>query len=182
MPISTQITFRGMVHSSALESYVLTRAAKLDTFFERITGCHVAIESPHQHAHNGRHYRVRIDLAVPGDEIVVTRAPDENSNNEDAYAAVDSAFDEAGRRLQDYVQRMRGEVKPHEHHRRGRVKKLFTYEGFGFLETPEGDEVYFHRNAVLDRGFDRMSIGSKVRFVDEMGDKGPQASTVTLRH
>lgn len=181
MQVPIQITFHGVPHSDALETYVRQHAAKLETFFARIIGCRVAIEAPHQSAHSGRHYRVRIDLTVPNEEIAVARVPDENDTTEDAYAATDRAFDEAARRLQDYVRRVRGEVKPHEHHKQGRVKKLFTYEGYGFVETPEGDEVYFHRNAVLDRAFNRMTIGSKVSFVEEMGDKGPQASTIVLR-
>jgi ribosomal subunit interface protein len=176
-----QVTFHGIPHSDALEAYVRQRAAKLDTLFDRITSCRIALEAPHQHAHSGRHYRIRIDLAVPGEKIAVTRAADEDAGNEDPYAAVDKAFDDAGRQLQDYARRQRGDVKPHEHHRHGRVKKYFAYEGFGFLETPEGEEVYFHRNAVLNQAFDRMTVGSAVTFVDEMGDRGPQASTVVLR-
>jgi cold shock CspA family protein len=176
-----QITFRGIPHSDALEAYVRAHVTKLETFAARITGCRVAIESPHQHAHSGRHYRVCVDLTVPGEEIAITRSPDETISNEDAHSAVDRAFDEAGRRLQDYVRRQRGDVKPHEHHRHGRVKKLFTYEGYGFVETPEGEEVYFHRNAVLNGAFGRMKIGHDVTFVEEMGEKGPQASTIVLR-
>ena len=181
MQLQPQITFRGMTHSDALEAYVRTRAAKLETFFERITGCSVALEAPHQHARSGGHFRIRLNIAVPGEEIVVNRAPDTHVTTEDAYAAVDDAFDDAGRLLQDYVRRQRGDVKPHEHHRHGRVKKLFTYEGYGFIETPEGEEIYFHRNSVLDHAFDRMALGSSVSFVEEMGDKGPQASTVVFR-
>jgi cold shock CspA family protein len=181
MQLPVQITFRGLPHSETLESYVRARATKLDTFAARIMGCHVAIEAPHQHAHSGRHYRVRVDLTVPGEEIAVTRSPGDTIANEDAYGAVDRAFDEAGRRLEDYVRRQRGDVKPHEHHRHGRVTKLFGYEGYGFVETPQGEEIYFHRNAVLHGAFGRMKVGSRVTFVDEMGEKGPQASTVVLR-
>ena len=63
---------------------------------------------------------------------------------------------------------------------RGVVTQLFPYEGYGFLETEDGLEVYFHRHSVLDAAFDRLEIGSVVRFVEETGIKGPQASTVAL--
>jgi ribosomal subunit interface protein len=181
MELPIQITFRGIPQSDAIDAYVRDRAAKLETFSARITGCRVAVEAPHQHQQSGRPYRVRIDLTVPGGELVVNNAPDENPINQDAYAAIDQAFDQMGRRLQDHLRRQRGDVKPHEEaYRDGRVKKLWTYEGYGFLETADGSEVYFHRNSVLNGAFDRLKIGAKVRFIEEIGDKGPQASTVTF--
>lgn len=181
MELPIQVTFRGIPRSDAIDAYVRDRAAKLETFATRITGCHVAVESPHQHQQSGRPYRVRIDLTVPGGELVVAHAPDEDPTIQDAYAAIDQAFDQMGRRLQDHQRRMRGDVKPHEDaYRDGRVKKLWTYEGYGFIEATDDGEVYFHRNSVLNGAFDRLKIGSKVRFVEELGDKGPQASTVTF--
>jgi cold shock CspA family protein len=113
--------------------------------------------------------------------VVVSHAPDDDVANRDAYAAIDEAFDRLGRRLEDYVRRQRGDVKPHESpYSEGRVAKLWSYEGFGFIETSDGAEVYFHRNAVTQRAFDRLAVGSTVRFIEEPGDKGPQASTVIL--
>ena len=87
----------------------------------------------------------------------------------------------SGRLVQDFVRRQRGDTKPHERARHGHVAKLFAYEGYGFLGTPEGDELYFHRNSVLDGAFDRLKIGDRVRFVEEAaGEAGPHASTVAL--
>jgi len=181
MQLPVQVTFREMPHSDAIETYVRKRAEKLETFSARITGCHVVVESPHKHQRGGRHFRVRIDLTVPGREIVVSHAPGDDATNEDAYAAVDEAFDRLGRRLEDHVRHQRGDVKPREEsYREGRVSKLWSYEGYGFIEAPDGGEVYFHRNSVLHQAFDRIRIGSTVRFVEEVGEKGPQASTVTL--
>lgn len=180
MPFPIQVTFRDMGHSDGIEGYIRERAAKLETFSARITDCRVVIEAPHKHQQTARHYRVRVDLAVPGAEVVVSHAPDEDATNEDAYAAVDEAFDRLGRRLEDHVRRQRGDVKPREEsYREGRVSKLWSYEDYGFIETADGGEVYFHRNSVLHHGFDRLKIGSAVRFVEEAGEKGPQASTVT---
>ncbi len=181
MTVPVQVTFRDIPHSDAIETYVRERAAKLETFSTRIIGCHVAVEAPHKHQHTGRHFRVRIDLTVPGTEVVVSHAPDESSANEDAHAAIDDAFDRLGRRLEDHLRRQRGDVKSREEpYRDGRVSKLWTYEGYGFIETPDAGEVYFHRNSVLHHAFDRLKIGSAVRFVEELGEKGPQASTVIL--
>jgi|SRR5579859_4260864 len=107
MEIPIQITFRGIERSPAIEEYVRQRAAKLATFSERITGCHVALEAPHQHRRHGRQYRILIDLTVPGSELVVSRTPSEGSLHEDVYAAIDDTFDDAGRVLRDHVRKQR---------------------------------------------------------------------------
>jgi cold shock CspA family protein len=73
----------------------------------------------------------------------------------------------------------RGEVKTPAGPPQGRVVRLFPEDGFGFLEAPDGREVYFHRNSVLE-GFDSLEVGSEVRFAEEQGIEGPQASTVSL--
>jgi ribosomal subunit interface protein len=106
-----QVTFRKIPHSDAVEAYVLEKASKLDRVSDRITACHVAIESPHRHHQTGREYRVRVDLIVPGTELVASHAPEDST--EDVYAAVDRAFDVAVRQLKEHVQRQRGEVKAH---------------------------------------------------------------------
>lgn len=180
MPI--QVTFRDMQASPEVAEYVRTRAAKLETFFDRITACRVVLEAPHHRHHNqGKRFSVHIDLTVPGEELVVGKKP-ESLGHEDMYACVDEAFDDAGRVLEEYARRVHGVVKRHERSKHGRVKKLFAYEGFGFLETAEGEDVYFHRNSVLHGEFERLKIGDKVRFVPEDGEKGPQASTVDRSH
>jgi cold shock CspA family protein len=62
------------------------------------------------------------------------------------------------------------------------VVRLFPLEEYGFIEAEDGHEVYFQRNSVLHDAFDRLVVGSEVSFVEEEGDKGPQASTVKLAH
>ncbi len=174
-----QITFRDIPPSDPVRDYVTKHTQKLDTFHPRITSCHVALECPHRHRLHGKDYRVRVDVKIPGHEVVVQRDPGDDIRHQDLYAAIDEVFDEAGRLLLEQSRMDRQQVKHHEPaRRRGRVKKIFHYEGFGFLETPEGDEVYFHRNSVLHGAFQRLAIGSEVRFVEEDGDKGPQASSV----
>jgi ribosomal subunit interface protein len=179
MQTPLHVTFHGIAHSDAIEQYVRTRAAKLDTLAARITGCHVALERPYRHARHGEHSRVRIDVTLPGGEIVAVRSPDDAKAYENLHAAIDSAFDDVDRQLQDFVRRQRGDVKPHERSRHGNVAR-FPYEGYGFLRTPEGDDLYFHRNSVLDAAFDRLKVGDRVRFVEDAGEAGPHASTVAL--
>jgi ribosomal subunit interface protein len=113
MHLPLQITFHEIAHSDAVEDYVRKRAAKLDALSERITRCRVALEQPHRHARHGGHFRVRVDVTLPGGEVVATRSPDDAKAYEDLYAAIDAAFDDVGRRVQDFIRRQRGDVKPH---------------------------------------------------------------------
>jgi ribosomal subunit interface protein len=111
MQTPIQITFRDVQHSDPVEQYVLARAARLDSLASRIVGCHVTLELPHRHQQHGRHYRVRIDLHLPGGEVTVGNTHEDDRNDEDLYAAIDAAFDLAVRRLQDFLRRQRGDVK-----------------------------------------------------------------------
>ena len=99
------------------------------------------------------------------------------------FLALRDAFDGVCRELQDYARVRRGEVKAHEprpERPHGRVIKLFPERGYGFLESEEGALVYFHEHSVLDGAFPRLSVGAEVRFEEEAGERGPQASTVAV--
>jgi cold shock CspA family protein len=179
MDIPFQLSFHGISPSAPVTDYVRKRAQKLITFADRVRICRVAIEAPHRHKREGRPYRVRIEVSVPGKEVVVSRDVGGYAQT-DLYATIDAAFDDAQRRVQDQARRLRGKVKRHDRSRRGVVSKLYGYEGYGFIETSDGEEIYFQRNSVLNRGFDRMKRGAKVRFTDVTGEDGVHASTVVV--
>ncbi|MGE5240074.1 MAG: HPF/RaiA family ribosome-associated protein [Bacteroidota bacterium] len=178
MKLPLQVVFRDMEASDAIEAAVRERAAKLERFYDYIMSCRVVIELHHRHHHQGNLYHVRVDLKVPGEEIVASRGPAEHHAHEDVYVAIRDAFDAVLRRLEDYVRRRRGFVKAHETAPHGRVSELNPTEGYGRIETPDGRLVYFHRNSLVEADFDDIGIGTEVRFVEEMGELGPQASTV----
>lgn len=108
MQIPLQITIRDVENSEALEAHIRDKAAKLDEFFKHVMSCRVVVEVPHKHHHQGKQFQVRIDIGVPGGEIVVNR-----DHNEDVYVALRDAFDAAKRQLEDYVRKLRGDVKTH---------------------------------------------------------------------
>lgn len=180
MLIPLQITYRGMDESQPLSALIRSKAHGLERFYRHISGCRVLVEQPHRHKRSGEHFHVRIDLTVPAGELVVEREPTQRSRHQDAYVAVTDAFRTARRQLQDYIRRRRGDTKLHAGTPHGRVRKLFAAEGFGFIETPDRREIYFDRRSVLHGAFPRLAIGAKVRFAEEPGDHGPQASTVEL--
>jgi cold shock CspA family protein len=92
--------------------------------------------------------------------------------------AIGEAFDKARRELLDYHAVRRGEVKAHEPLATGEVTSVFP--DHGFIRAADDRVVYFHRNSVLGGGWDEIDVGTEVRFVDEPGDEGPQATTVTV--
>ena len=109
MQTPLQITIRGVEHSEALETRIRDKAKKLEEFFKHIMSCRVVVEAPHKHHHQGKQYNVRIDIGVPGNEIVVNR-----DHHEDIYVVLRDAFDAAKRQLEDYARITRGDIKTHE--------------------------------------------------------------------
>ena len=183
MQIPAEIVFHRIEPSDAVEQTVRERIDQLERYYGRIISCRVVIDRPHHHHRKGNIYSVRVDLTVPGHEIVVDHSGStpRHHAHEDMHVAVRDAFDAVRRRLEDHVRRMRGKVKVHEHWPEGRVATLEPEQGFGFIETADGRSIYFHRNSVLDDHFDDLDRGSRVSFVEELGEEGPQASTVRLQ-
>ena len=128
-----QITLRDIPHSDALEDHIRQKANKLETFYPHLMGCRVVVEIPHKHKHQGRQFNVRLDITVPGSELVVNREADG-----DIYVALRDAFDAAKRQIEDYGSRQRGEVKAHASVMQGKVARLVGEESYGFIETAGG--------------------------------------------
>ena len=179
MKLPLQIAFHNMTHDAEIESVIRANAEWLDNYSDRIMSCRVVVDRPHLHHNEGNLYQIRIDLKVPGEELVVKREPSQHTDYKKLDIMLRDAFDEMRRQLEDHVRRQRGEGKHHESVPHARVARTFPEAGYGFLETPDGREVYFHRNSVVDANFEDLEVGTEVRFVEELGDKGPQASTVT---
>jgi ribosomal subunit interface protein len=175
-----QISFHKLQHSDAIEAKIRERAEKLDKFYEYIMGCRVVVEAPHKHHQHGNLYHVRIYVTVPSGELVANREPDEHHGYTDVYVAIRDAFDAMRRQLEDYARQRRGQTKVHEVPPHGRIAELYPAEDYGKIETADGRLVYFHRNSVVDTDFDKLETGMEVRFAEEQGELGPQATTVHI--
>lgn len=176
--METQVTFRDVPVSDEVERVCWREAEKLERYHPRITGCHVLIAQPHRRHHKGNLYDIRVNVVIPGGEVVVNRTPREHASDEKIELAIREAFDTARRRIEDSVRVRRGEVKQHETPTHGRISRLDPLEGFGHLATSDGRELYFHRNSVLDVPFEALEVGMEVSFHEQQGQRGPQASTV----
>ncbi|HTR36803.1 MAG TPA: HPF/RaiA family ribosome-associated protein [Bryobacteraceae bacterium] len=199
MLLPVQVTFRNMDRHSGLDDYVQKEAAKLERFYNRISSCRVMVERA-QKAASSKLYHVRIYLGVPNGELVVKHLPSlhgtlkdtqETKSRREAVSvlahktpkrAIHEAFEEMARRLQEYARRQNGSVKVKQRMQDATVREIFPAEGYGFLETPGGHAVYFHEASVLDGRFAQLRTGARVAYDEEMGDKGPQATTVKTIH
>jgi cold shock CspA family protein len=199
MLVPIQVAFRNIKDLAGLEEMVQKEAAKLERFYDRISSCRVVVERP-QRAESSKFYHVRIHLALPNGELVVKHTPtlhgtlqdikteksrreaDSVLEHKSPQRAIHEAFHEMRRRLQDYSRRQEGSVKSIQKMAKGTVKEIFPDQGYGFLETTDDREIYFNKASVLDGHFNRLRVGTVVRFAEEMGDKGPQASTVKVIH
>ena len=176
MQIPLELSFRNMDHSDAVEAAVREKVAKLEQFHANITSCRVAVEALHRQHHKGNTYHVRVDVTLPGHELVASRDPGNDHAHEDVYVAVRDAFNAARRQLEALNHKQKRQVKHHEPPPHGRVRLLDR--DHGRIETADGRDIYFHRNSLVNGDFDRLEPGVEVRFDEETGDEGPQASSV----
>lgn len=175
MKLPVHIQFRGLTPSEAIERSTREHVRKLESFAAGMMACHVVIELEQKHQHQGRPYSVRIDLTLPGHELVVNRV-----QNEEVYVALRDAFDNMKRQLEDLVRKRRGQEKHHPVPQHGKVVRLDNEGGFGFILTPAGDEYYFCRDNVAGTPFENVIAGSTVQFISEGLGNGMQAKRVSL--
>ena len=137
-----QITFRNMEPSAAVSDRIRSEVDKLDRFYDRITCCKVLVEAPHRHHRRGDQFHVRIEVAVPGQEIVIKNSPgkkfafeaegtgkwskhlEEGGAHKDVYLTIRNSFQAARRRLEEYARKLRGDVKLHGRVMPVRAEKL----------------------------------------------------------
>ena len=180
MDIPVEIVFHNMSSSPTVEAEIRDRVAKLDKLYEHLVGCRVSVERLHRSHQTGNLYDVHIDMLVPGNELAVTREPHrakEKYANPDLGVALREAFRTAERRLLDFKRRQHGEVKVHDDFLAAQVSQLYPEEDHGFILTA-GGQLYFHRNSMVNRDFDRLQVGDKVHYIETVGDTGPIATKV----
>ena len=176
MQLTPEITFRGFPPSEAMEAKILQRLERLERIHGAIMGCRVIVETGHRHHRKGNLFQVRVDLTVPGGELVVNRDPKQDHAHEDPYVALRDTFDAMERRLESFAHRRRGDVKAHQVPAVGRVAEVTPDSGR--IDTLDGRSLYFHRNSVTNGAWDSLDVGAAVHFIETQGDEGPKASTV----
>ncbi len=180
MQIPLEISFHGVDRSEWSEAFIQKQVERLERYAPDMISCRVAVELPHKHQHRGKAYHVRVEATLPPKhDLVATAEPLEVPTKVELRTVIRDAFKAMEKQVKKTAERRRYDVKTHEEPL-ALVTRLFAEEGYGFLSTPEGREIYFHRNSVLHDDFERLSVGTAVRFEESEGEEGPQASTVQI--
>ncbi len=182
MRVPLQISFHGMEKSDFVEDWINKEVKKLEQICDHLISCHVGIKYDQKRKQTGNPFRIRIEMRVPpGHNLLVTHETGIKEPAGEVRTALQHAFKSARRRLKELVDKQQGTIKVHpEQEAVALVSKLFREEGYGFLKTIDGEEIYFHKNSVLHNDFDRMEIGTGVNYFPEMGEEGMQASSVQI--
>ncbi len=184
MQVPLEISFHGIDLHQGLHELVASKLGTLERTCGHISSCRVAVEQPQHHRRNGNAYRVRIEMNVPpSHSVVVVHESLGGPVHEQMEAAVREAFVIARRRLQKLVELQRGDTKRHlteTDESVALVVRLFPAQDYGFIKRLDGTELYFHRNGVLHDNFERLELGTAVRFTEHLGHDGPQASSVEI--
>jgi len=180
MQSPVQIHFKNMEPSEAVEAAINKWVAKLDRAYPTIVTCRVCVEAPSRKKLHGGLYHTRIDIRLPGKEVVVNRTPDLHHSYFDAYVSIRDAFKSARRQLENVVKRSQEKVKSHEIPAHGWIVTLFPENDSGTIESSDDREIYFHRNSLLTGNFDDLTVGMEVRFVEHEDSEELRASSVRL--
>lgn len=119
MQTQPQVSFDDLPIDEQVRDAALDHVAQLERVYDKITGCHVVIAQPHRHHREGRLYSVRVDLVVPGGELVVNHNHPVDHAHEDVYVALRDSFLAARRQLEEHVRRYHGGEKRHAGQARG---------------------------------------------------------------
>jgi ribosome-associated translation inhibitor RaiA/cold shock CspA family protein len=174
--VPPEIAFRNIEPTDALRALIDEGIDSLEKVHPRLTSCRVMVEE------NTRGFpHVRLDIAVPGSELVVHEEPPVDAAHREVTLAIREAFDVARRQLREHRKRIsldsrRRELPPH-----GQIVRLVVDapgDRYGFLLAGDGRQIYFHENAVRDITWEELAEGMEVRFVEAGGNDGPQASLV----
>lgn len=181
MQIAPTVSFRGMPTSPALHENILDRIERLEQFHPRITSCNVVVDVPHRHKNQGRIYKVSLNLEVPGYHVAVSHGSAENHAHEDVNVAVRDTFDDAKRQLEDLIRKSSSNrTRPPDLAMRGEVTRIFAEDGFGFIETLDGQDIYLGFDRMPEKIAAELAVGTRVRFLIGEADTGPYAHSISI--
>jgi cold shock CspA family protein/ribosome-associated translation inhibitor RaiA len=183
MQVYPQVTFHDIERSEWVEAYVAERLLKLDRYADGITSCHVTLTREQGKHHKGNRYSAMVEVRIPPHHDLAAKKQKEIRHIQNELPAlINLAFGAIERQLKRTAALRRGEpdIRRLDGQPHGMVDKLFP-EGYGFIRTlGDNREYYFHRNSVLHGDFERLTVGTEVRFSPEEGEKGAQASSVQV--
>lgn len=181
MQTAPELIFHGVERSAWVENYLLERVQRLGNFGHGITSCRVSLARDQASHHKGERYRVMVEVRTPPNhDLAARKAKVIRKMPRQLPALISLAFGAIERQLKQTAELRRHDEKRRDGRPHGVVDKLFD-EGYGFLRALEDERrVYFHRNSVLHGDFERLALGTEVRFTPQDGEKGLEASNVQI--
>jgi cold shock CspA family protein/ribosome-associated translation inhibitor RaiA len=180
MQIAPEIIFHDVDRSEWVENYIVERLGHLERFAEGITRCRVTLTQEAAKHNKGNRYSVMVEVRLPPNhDLAVKKQKVIREMPTQLPALINEAFGAIENQVKKTAQLRRADVKTHDSEPRGLVASL-SPQGFGFIKSFDNQEVYFHRNSVLHGDFERLAVGTEVRFSPEEGEKGLQASSVQV--
>lgn len=182
MDVPLTVSLQDVPNREAIESLIRDRVDKLEQFYPHLIGCDVAVEKPNKAQSHGNPWRVRVNLSVPNKPVLAVKTePSKGDLHTDLETQIRNVFDSAERRLEGTKEMQRRDVKRHEQQEtKGIVVEKNEEGGYGFIRDIDGRSIYFHRNSVLNDDFESVKIGAGVNYAEELGNEGPQATTVRV--
>lgn len=185
MKVAPEVTYRGIDKSEAIDNLIHQKMAKLEQVCDHISSCHVVVEKAQERPRNKSPYRVRLDITIPpGHELVAESSLAVGKQYVGLDTVIRDAFDKAWRQVRDLSRQQRehdvAQTSEDVQDSVALVTKLFPEQDYGFIKTLGGEDIYFHRNSVIHNDFERLEIGTGVRFEAVEGEQGLQASTVQI--
>jgi len=182
MQLPPEITYEGIEKNSTIDDLINKNIAKLEKICDYIISAHIAVESYNRRHSTGNYYRIRIALRIPPKhEIVVKHTSETGRQFEPLPAIIRRTFESAERQLESLVEKQRNEVKAHTRNETmAIVDKIFRDEGYGFLRALDGHQIYFHKNSCLHGEWEILRTGINVRYTEQEGEKGSQASSIEI--
>lgn len=174
-----EIDFTDCEPSEAVRKKIEKKLERLQRFYDRIISCHVTVRIPHLHR-VVHFYHIQIRLEIPEKVFLVNREPGKNYAHTDINVAIRDAFNKLTRQLEDFTKHRKERPRPKVAPPHGKVKMLNPQEGYGFVVTKEGEEIYFHENSIVGDNITQLHPGMEVRFEAEMGEKGPQVTSMQV--
>lgn len=193
MQVPLEISYHNLDRSGWVDDYIRERAEHLDHMSGGLISCRVIVEQVQNQHQTGNPFRVRVEASMPPQKVLIgNKEGIVGDTHVQLRPIIRHAFDAVERQARKTRQILRGETKPRYGSETlseprplapsvGLVVRIFRDEGYGFIKIPtDNEEYYFHQNAVLHRDFERIELGTQVRFEPSLGDEGPQASTVQI--
>ena len=181
MQIEPIISYRNIDPSPAVTEVILRRIAVLERLHNRITGCEVTLDAPQKRKSHGRVFRAHLSLHVPGPDFSITREVARGSARDDLLLAVNRAFSGAEKHLKRQKKKMGAvETKHHPPILHGHINLIEPELGYGYISADDGREVYFQRDSFASNVWEQLEIGTRLRFREQTGEKGPFAIAVSL--